>query len=341
MKASFLVSILAICVYLAVNPINSVRNPSKKTILRVVWLVIAVTTTSLFCYFFFLKNGTYTAQKFTFSFQPLNCLFVLAHPLASAFSLDDVFKRVFEFPSNPYPKYTVQYASYFYYAIIGLLSIYTAHFIYALENLNAYKKLCLSFFATYTIIFLFFYNKTEITGSLEMRHFRSVGLLFTPGILLLLKRHLKSYFLFLIFSSVILVSSLYGLSSFAQRKLTSYKNAFVGRQDFTQEIIDKETLSFLYKLDEGLNNQDIIYVTSPEIGLEIINARVIISSADFATENELASKTYFGRVRHIYLCYQSRFENSKKQTAIINSFKSYHKNRLIYSNGIFKIIELL
>ena len=186
-----------------------------------------------------------------------------------------------------------------------------------------YKTLFFSFLICYLFIFLSFYNKENPTSSMEMRHFRPLGLLAIPALVVVAIDSNK--YLQISLKLIILLSCLYGPISFAQRKLATHSHGVKSHQGFTQELIDGPSLAFITKIDETADKNTLFYVTSPDLGLEITNARVIATQADFEEIKDLKKRKYYGKVSNLYIVLPNYFEGNGKAKVIVNSFINYKK----------------
>jgi len=114
----------------------------------------------------------------------------------------------------------------------------------------------------------------------------------------------------------------------------------LGHEGFHHTIIDKETLNILHHLDDSYKEgNNIFYVTSPEIALELKQNRYIASQADFEPLDSLSSQAYFGTVDKLILVIQKKFRDNGKEQAITNSFKDYKDFRMLAETKNFIILS--
>lgn len=338
-KASFLITLLSLCFYLFLKAVDNSKNDLKKAVAPTAIIAFALLTTLAVCYFTFLNTGIYSEQRFEFQFNLSNTFYIFSSILNTALSLDDVFNKLFLFPGNTFNLSTIAITTLIWNICLTILSFVVLKRVYNLKEYKNLRLLSLSFFLVYLLIFLMLWNKKEITSSLEMRHLRPLGLVFIPVIILLIKQNKNKIFVF-ITCLIVVISIIYGPVSFLQREVNIYKTNALGAQGFRHGIIDKQTLNYLHKIDEVSNQSTIIYVPSPEIGLEINNARKIISQVDFTSVEGLKNTIYKGTAGKLYLCLQKKFEQNGKQQAIIESFVDYASSKVIFANDKFNVIEL-
>lgn len=338
-KASSLITLFSLCFYLFLKALDNSNNDLKKAFAPTAVIAFALITTLAICYFTFLNNGIYSEQRFEFQLNLSNTFYIFSSILNTALSLDDVFNKLFLFPGNTFSLSTIVTSTMVWNICLTVLSLLVVKEVYNLKEYKNLRLLSLSFFLVYVVVFLMLWNKKEITSSLEMRHLRPLGLVFIPVIILLIKQNKNKIFTF-ITCSIVMISIIYGPISFLQRELNIYKTNALGVQGFRHGIIDQQTLNYLHKIDEVSNQGTIIYVPSPEIGLEINNARKIISQVDFTSVEGLRKTVYKGKVDKLYLCLQKKFEQNGKQQAVISSFVDYASAKVIFANDKFNVIEL-
>jgi|GEM_PF-2262408 len=338
-KFSFIIIAFALTLFLVIRDIKSISKTRSKEALfilikysafYIIFLVISYIT--------FISRGLYNAQTFNFKLNITHSLFVFAEPVGSIFSLDDLYQRIFEYPGYNISESLLSIAKPIYYFILGTISIFTVKEVLNFSSSYNYKILLISFLTSFTGIFLLFYNKTEITSSMEMRHFRSVGFLVLPGLLHYLKFSKNSFLSFILYS-IIGISCLYGVTSFLQREKGLLKKSNEGYNGFSHTLIDKATLVFLKQLDKQNNRDGLIYVPDAATALEFDNIRTLISHADFESLSDLKTKSYSGKTIKLYVLIQTRFKDNGKTKAILSSFKNYQNFITLFKNDEFTIFE--
>jgi hypothetical protein len=84
----------------------------------------------------------------------------------------------------------------------------------------------------------------------------------------------------------------------------------------------------------------VVYVPSPDIGLEIRGARTIATVADFEPVELLRKRAYFGRVDQLVVVLPTKFSANGKEQAILRSFKAYAPDRWMRTRiGSFAAFE--
>ncbi|WP_316851309.1 hypothetical protein [Pedobacter agri] len=338
-KFSFIIVALALTVFLISRNLKSFQKALSNDILLasikhgLIFIIFFI-----ICYLTFINKGLYDQQTFTFNFSLTNSLFVLAEPLGSILSLDDIYQRLFEFPGYNIPETNLSFIKPAYYFIIAIISILSINQVLNISVSYQYKSLLMSFLITFVVIFLIFYNKKEITSSMEMRHFRSVGFLMLPGLVTYLKDNRKTFLAYLLFL-IIGISNIYGITSFLQREKGLLQNSFVGYNGFRHAIIDESTLIFLKRLDKKISKESLIYVPDAALALEFDNLSTLISHADFEDLSDLKTRKYLGKVPKLYVVLQTRFGEIGKQEAILGSFKDYPNFKTLFKNDEFTVFE--
>ena len=321
-KLSFVICAIAVLFSLFIFKYRSASNIVPSTIIRYcINILIIFFSFYPILYFIYTSKG-HTAVNYSpgISSPVGGLLFALAAPLYSPLTLGDLINRFLMHPSNP--------IIHSYDEILPILFILAmvAVFIYARILLHSHKKLyssvLLGFLITYITVFGFFY----ITGApitWEDRFFRIPGMLLIPGLIEMIG-NLQNGFLKLLGYLAIFIACLSGVASFFVMKGMISKNNIVGSQGFTHYIISKEALSILHYIDaNGPQGNNLIYVTSPEIALEVKRYRVLSSHADYESLEELSKRKYRGSVDNLFLILQEKFLKNGKAEAILKSFSDY------------------
>ncbi len=340
LKSSFVITFYAICLSIFILKIPTQWN--LKIVIKnaavIVFLSLAMT---VLCYHFFLSKGIYHDAEAGFQFNLASSIFDLSSGISAALSLDDIFNRLFAFPGNTFSNVESSLLMIAYYLIFAAITIFVAFRVYKLPGLNLYKSVFFSFLFTFVLIFLYFHNRISPVSSLEMRHFRPLGLIVVPAIILAISqaKNIPKKCLFIL----VVLSCAYGPLSFAQRKLATYHDDIQGSEGFTQDLLDYKTLHFIRQIDSKADPNTLLYVTSPEIALELKNLRYIATQADFESSDVLEDKKYLGSVQNLYILLPSTFETNGKEKIIINSFKNYKgavKSKLSENYNVYKLIKI-
>lgn len=129
------------------------------------------------------------------------------------------------------------------------------------------------------------------------------------------------------FAALALVTVGYGLASSAAR-LVSNANRPLGDRGFRHLVADQAVLDFIRKIDAARPDRPptFIYVSSPEIALEIRNVRKFSNHADFETLDQLRKIKYRGKAARLYVIVEKRLIAQGKATALLRSFTDYPEN---------------
>ena len=139
---------------------------------------------------------------------------------------------------------------------------------------------------------------------------------------------------------VVALSCLYGVYSFVNREMEILENYPLGASNFRQGNIDAEALSFLHETDQRLTaGNNLFYLTSPELGLEVRQNRVMSVHADFTSLEKLESLEYSGRCDNVFLFLPRKFQENGKEAAIQASFLDYESFQLIKETDNFRIFS--
>lgn len=350
LKSSFMVCLLAILLTLMLLKIQKTASDNNRSFKNLKFLLVSENITyaltllvmlSLVYFttsFLFLSRGN--TPPLSGSATPnvlMNIFFTISSPFCGAFSIDQILTRLFKFPGSNYPFLTIFSI---FYVLFSIPCIYLLIQIFRKSNFdNVYKTILLSFNLVYFSFFIVIYSRgTPI--SFEYRHMLILGLLFLPGILTYVYRISKSNAVKMVFTVFIVSTCFYSVAGLINRDLYVLKNYPLGHEGFRHTIIDKETLNVLHHLDDSYKEgNNIFYVTSPEIALELKQNRYIASQADFEPIDSLSSQAYFGVVDNLILVIQKKFKDNGKEQAITNSFKGYKDFELLAETKNFIILS--
>jgi hypothetical protein len=121
--------------------------------------------------------------------------------------------------------------------------------------------------------------------------------------------------------------ALYGVLSFAAHARENVRHP-LGVRGFRQHLVSPAALDFLHSIDVPAadGSRAVIYVPSPEIALDVRNARSIVVHIDAASLALLQSWTYRGRVSRLYVLLQKNLVAQGKAAAVLNSFVDYRSD---------------
>lgn len=173
---------------------------------------------------------------------------------------------------------------------------------------------------------LLFFLVMWMTGrsmNLEERHLRVPSLLLFVGVVHAFISG-RSWWLRLSFAAVAGLACVYGVTSFAARTEANLRYP-MGDRGFRQSGASAEAVAFIRSIDLARTDwkKTLIFLPSPEIALEVRNARSWSNHADFEPIEALKSRVYRGRVDRLYVFVQKRLLSNGKADAILRSFVDY------------------
>lgn len=159
--------------------------------------------------------------------------------------------------------------------------------------------------------------------SFEERHFRIPSLLLFVGVVEAFITS-RSLLLRLSFAVVAGLACLYGVTSFVTRTAANSHYA-MGDRGFRQINASAEAVAFIRTIDLAgpEAKKTLIFLPSPEIALEVRNARNWSNHADFEPLEQLNTRVYRGRVDRLYVFVQKRLLSNGKADVILRSFVDY------------------
>jgi hypothetical protein len=325
LKSSALVLALAVCIAAPLSDMLKVKPLSRSAILTgCKWAAVFLTTYAI-CKATHLSRGpTPTAfEPHLASDVAERCCFVLAGPLFSSVSLDDLLNFLLSHPSRPL---LLQWHKHLALILPFAIASFATYSLVLLRYSRSRYGVYLFVFLTIYVLFLGLINLlgAAVSSDSESRHYRIAGLLLLPGVLEPLLNHKSRYVVWLA-SATALVFSFYGLSSYALRYASSISHNRIGLHGFSQNTLDRETLRWIIEADSELQDANsIFYLTSPEMEFELRNARAILSHAEFESIELLASRRIAGVVDNLFIILPERFSSNGKAAAILSSFVDYH-----------------
>jgi hypothetical protein len=158
---------------------------------------------------------------------------------------------------------------------------------------------------------------------IEDRHMRLVSLVLWVGLVHAVLGT-PSRRLLGVFGAVVLVSSLYGISSATMHVVTNFEHPLGGR-GFRHRTADATVLAFIRSIDTSTSDprSTLIFVTSPEIGLEVRNVRAASNHAEFESLERLRQFRYHGQVPKLYVLVPEPLVHNGKAEVILRSFADY------------------
>lgn len=163
------------------------------------------------------------------------------------------------------------------------------------------------------------------TIGLEERHFRGPSLILFIGVV-----HAfigtRSRLLQATFAAVAGLACLYGVASFVQRAQTNTHYAMGARG--IRQMVPPQVVAFVRAIDRPGPEaaRTLIFMPSPEIALEVRNARFYSNHADFQPIEELKRDVWRGRVDRLYVIMQKKLVGEGKADVILRSFVDYPRD---------------
>ena len=343
LKGSFVTSFLAILLtltFLEIHRLNAVQAKGGLLLKNSLIYILKMSVVALVVYFFvhaiFFSKGPNPASITKLNFNLGNAVFSISASILSSFSIDDVLNWPFRFSGHNYLLFNFS----IFYLFSTAFSCFVFIAIIMKKALKDTYKIALTVF--FVVFFLFltisYFKGSEI--SYEWRHFRPAGMLFLPGILYIFygDKDFKAYRF--IFSMFLIGMCFFGLFEFFATKIYLKGIQSVSKDAFCQRNIDKGALAVLHRLDGSLTSgNNLFYVTSPEIALDIKNNRWMASLADFESVDTLKSRSYFGKTDNLFLFLPGKYMINGKEKAIISSFKDYKNFKVVYETSGSRILE--
>lgn len=202
------------------------------------------------------------------------------------------------------------------------LATYTITWMRLRHTYGEYLRFTYSI-STAILAFLLLMWLTGASINLEERHFRIPSLLLFVGVVQAFTTS-RSWLLRISFAVVAGLACLYGVTSFVTRTVANSHYA-MGDRGFRQMNASAEAVAFIRTIDLAGPDakKTLIFLPSPEIALEVRNARNWSNQADFDSLETLKSQVYRGRVDRLYVFVQKRLLSNGKADAILRSFVDY------------------
>lgn len=264
-----------------------------------------------------------TAASISGAPQPDGLIFYAAFTVSSvwsaALSLADLGSYVFLNPNRP-----VLHSSdaIFYVFLPPALATFVFTYFRLRRSHGEYLRFTF-LFAAAMVVFLVLVLAAGGAISHEERHLRIPSLLLFVGIVHAFLE-CPSRLMRLLFAAVAGLSIVYGLASFAKRMDHNLHDPLAIRgfrlTNATEPVID-----FIHKIDVAgpEARRTLIFMPSPELGLEVRNVRTWSNHADFEPLEVLREQVRRGRVDRLYVIVQKRLVANGKADAILRSFADY------------------
>ncbi len=174
----------------------------------------------------------------------------------------------------------------------------------------------------YGAVFLLLWVHGATIGQ-EERYFRPLSLLLLPGAVQAFLT-VPSRLLRLAGALMALVGALYGLAGQARHVVVNLGHP-LGVRDFRHSTADEAVVNFIRTIDVPSPDRasTLVFVPSPEIGLEVRNVRVMANHADFWAIEDMRNLKFRGRVPRLYVIVQKRLVREGKAKAMVEQFVDY------------------
>ena len=288
-----------------------------KWIKKGLWIGLPAILSLLTIYLLFLSRGlnpATTSKGLILTPQTLG--FPLASPVLSGFSIDDLCNGLIYHLGKPV--FNNQWSIIILILLALLSSILIYCIIYYVPKIN-YKVFILVFYCGSLIFFGSAYL-FRLNISYEARHFRIIGLLFTPGLIYLLARLKVVYQLFF----VVLIIGIACCSINYTIKGYQINNSLTakGVTGVSQPNIDQLSLDHILELDKKSRNATFVFVSN-DIGLEVIHNRIItlqpIGNDLIINQDDYR---YEGHAGPLYILLPENY-NGPKEKMILKAFPGY------------------
>lgn len=300
------------------RPLSRWQNTVRK-------LLVGAATIGLMGVIFYLvwfKRGA-TAATLMGVPHPHGLLFYAALTVSSigsaALSLGDLVSYVFLNPSRP----ILGSVDAIVYALLAA-SLATFVFIYFSLRREHGEYVRFAFlFAAAMAAFLAASFTAGMSATFEERHLRIASLLLLVGgvhaVFVCRSRIVQG-----MFAAVAALSMVYGLSSFVQR-MNHNLHEPLGVRGVRVMIATQQLLDFIRTIDVSGPDarRTLIFMPSPDLVLEVRNARSWSNHADFESIADLRKQIRHGRVDRLYVIVQQKLVDNGKADAILQSFVDY------------------
>lgn len=237
----------------------------------------------------------------------------------ASLSFGDLGNYIFSHPSRPIFRSPIPIA-----VVMTIPAAVTFYFVW--RRLRAshakYLRFAVLTALAYGLVLVWIRARGGMIGE-EERYFRIVSLLFFIGIVqTALDLPYRSARLAALVVGLLCIA--YGLSSQTAHLLANLRYP-LGVREFRHSTANNDVIKFIREIDVASPDRasTLIYVTSPEIGLEVRYVRVMANHADFVDAKDLATVTYRGRVPHLYFIVQNSLIADGKAEIMLKSFRDY------------------
>jgi hypothetical protein len=278
----------------------------------------------VFYYAWYSRGGTAASISMGVQLSALvtHTIFAFSSVWSASLSLGELGNYIFVHPSRPilHSVLPIGYALAFFAA-----GSYAVIWLRLRRDYPEYLRFVFWVSASYSVVLVALWTRGAALG-IEERYFRLLSLLLLVGMVHAFVdfpgRILRS-----LAGAIAAVGILYGLGAHAKHVVDNLRYP-LGIREFRHSTADAAVIDYIRKIDGPAPDRGsvLIFVSSPEIALEVRNVRVMATHADPLSLDDLRRPQYRGRVPHLYVIVQKRLVASGKVEAMLRSFLSYSPN---------------
>jgi xanthosine utilization system XapX-like protein len=292
----------------------------RKRLRRLAAAALAVASIGIVFYFAWFSRGWSVLTPATglqwSQFAPSAALAIVASWGGGA-SLGDLVHFVFLHPARP----LLKSATPIYFAMIPLA---VATFWLMARRLRTEYDSYLRFAGLVGVTFAAVMVAMWLRGAeidLDERHFRIPAQLLLVGIVHAFvsvpARPVRT-----LFALVATLGALYGVASFASHASTALHHPLSIR-GFRHNVVSAPVLDFMHAADSDAKRDKtppIILIPTPELGLEVGQARLIYTHVDFEKPERIRERVWHGRVPKVFVVLQRRMVSNGKAELTLRAF---------------------
>ncbi len=299
---------------------------ARRTVRRGLTGALAIALVAVIFYFAWYRRGWTAVSAFEgFSLVGLMeaVVFVLASNWSAALSFGDLGNLLFLHPGRQVFVSPVPLA-----CVFAPLAIGTALLLWRQlrDRHAAYLRFAFYTAAAYGAVMIVIWSNGAAVG-VEERYFRTTSLLFLVGAVQcffdLPSRPLRALAL-----GIAAIAGAYGLGSHAVHVRDNLARP-MSLRGFRHSAANQAVIDFVHSIDVPRPDagSTLVYVPSPEIGLDVRRVRVMAIHADFIPAKELAKIVYHGRVPRLYVIVPDKLLADGKAELLLGSFVDYRRDQ--------------
>jgi hypothetical protein len=283
---------------------------------KALWVGVPAAVALAVIYIFYISKGEspvtgsngfkLTAETFSFP---------LASPILSGFSVDDLLNGLIDHIGKPL--FSAEWA-----VIIlifaALLSVVLIFNIIRYVPDNNYRLFIVVFYLTAILFFGVSYLR-QLDISMESRHFRIIGILIVPGLMVWVARFkpVFKYLFVLVFAGIAIHSFSYLINGY------KVNNTYAkGTTGIAQPNIDQASLNQVLKIDRENRNITFVFI-GDDIGLELLHNRYVpLQPIGDELKIKIDDYRYEGFAGPLYIILPESYRGAKEEM-IVQSFPGY------------------